>query len=53
MFHLETREQLKEQIKFHTDRYWQQSVIEIPIFNIQLDVSDLGLLGGFTATVSA
>lgn len=48
MFHLGTREQLKEQIKFHTDRYWAQSVIQIPIFNIQVDVSDLGLLGGFT-----
>ena len=48
MFHLESKEQLKEQIKFHTDRYWQQSVIEIPIFNIQLDVADLGMLGGFT-----
>ena len=48
MFNLTTREALEADIKHHTDRYRQQSVISIPIFNIQVDVSDLGLLGGFT-----
>lgn len=47
MFNLLTREALEADIKYHTERYRQQSVISIPIFNIQVDVSDLGMLGGF------
>lgn len=48
MFNLLTRAELEADIKFHTERYREQSVISIPIFNIQVDVSDLGMLGGFT-----
>lgn len=48
MFGLTSKDLIENEIKTQTARYRDHTFIKIPIFNVDIDVSDLSMLGGFT-----